>query len=452
MARQRIGDILVSRGVIGAPELARALKATTGKGRLASQVLALGLADEAAIAECLALQQGVPGVDLSRSTFALEHLAFVPEPIALEEKILPLGVAGDRLLVAMANPTASRVLEEIQLISGYTVLPHVAVSTRLEEVARQAYAASERGESVWRGERAPETPALALHAPPVGAAPAPAADGIEIEIDEEGSDAGEVELGSVSARQGPRLVLAVDDEEEILTLVAKALEQRGYRVEKARRGREALDRVAELLPDLVLLDANLPEIHGFDICRKIKSNPRYAKIPVVMMTAVYRGWRFAHDTREAFGVDDYIEKPFRMDDLVRRVQHHLARHIGEPARDREKAERLCEQGVKLLEAGRPQEAVAELEKAAEADAFSPKIQYQLGRALQAAGEAYRAIGAYERSVDLRPDHFAALRSLAALYQQKGFRRKAIEAWERAIPAAPDDATRQKIKASLLALL
>ena len=62
------------------------------------------------------------------------------------------------------------------------------------------------------------------------------------------------------------------------------------------------------------------------------------------------------------------------------------------------------------------------------------------------------VGAYERSVDLRPDHFPTLRSLAALYQQKGFRRKAIEAWERAIPAAPDEATRQKIKASLMSIL
>ena len=62
------------------------------------------------------------------------------------------------------------------------------------------------------------------------------------------------------------------------------------------------------------------------------------------------------------------------------------------------------------------------------------------------------ISAYERCVDLRPDHFPTLRSLAALYQQSGFRRKALEAWERAISAAPDAATRERIRAAVMSQL
>lgn len=450
--RRRIGELLVERGVLRPEALARALESarTTGQ-RLASQVVALDLAAEGRVVEVLAAAAGVPGVDLSRSVLDPAHLALIPRQVAELERILPVGAESGRLLLAMADPHNVRVVAEVQLISGLEVMPHVAVATRLVDVIAEAYAALDAGRPAWAGSEVPPgdlTPRLATHV----AAPEPAGDELEIEIgsledDEEGE-----EVGSVSAREGPRLVLVVDDEEEILTLVSKALEKRGYRVEQARRGQEALQRVNALMPDLVLLDANLPEIHGFDICRKIKSNRRFARTPVIMMTAVYRGWRFAHDIRESFGADDYLEKPFRLDDLLRRVDHHLQRAIGEPERDKEQAEKLYRDGLALLEKGQAREAAAAFEQSLQADGFSARAHYQLGRALQAAGDVWGAIGAYERSVDLRPDLFPALRSLAALYQQKGFRRKAIEAWERAIPAAPDDATRQKIKASLLALL
>lgn len=444
---QRLGERLVARGVVDAAMLQRALAHQKAHGvRLGSALAAVGV-DHGEIVAALGEQQGVPGVDLPRSVLDLQHLALIPREVAEIEAILPIGVDGGKLLLALADPQNARVLEEVQLISGLTVLPHVALASTLGQVIRAAYDAAALGVKRWRGESAAKDatgPVLRLDAP--------AEEEISIEVDEGGSGQKELELGTVSARPGPRLILIVDDEEEILTLVAKALEKNGYRVEKARRGQEALDRVSELLPDLLLLDANLPEVHGFDVCKRVKANPRYARMPVIMMTAVYRGWRFAHDTRESFGADDYIEKPFRLDDLRRRVDHHLQRAIGEPHRDRQKADQLYEQAARLLEASKVKEALPLLEQAAEADAFSPRIQYQLGRALQVSGDVYRAIAAYERAVDLRPDHFPTLRSLAALYQQKGFRRKAIEAWERAIPAAPDDATREKIKTSLLALL
>lgn len=458
MRHQRIGELLVARGLVTPADRDHALQASqSGGGRLASQLLALKLVDEGAVVEALASLLGFPGVDLSRSALDLANLDLIPREVAQFEQILPLKVAGGRLLLAIADPLNHRILEEVQLISGLTVLPHVALTARLEFVIQAAYAAQATGSRRWVGEallKGHQAPVLALRegtSPAAVATVAAESDDIEIELEEPGEES-DVELASVSARPGPRLILVVDDDEEILTLVARTLEKKGYRVERARRGQEALDRVSELFPDLVLLDANLPEIHGFDVCKKIKANPRFARMPVLMMTAVYRGWRFAQDSRESFGVDDYIEKPFRLDDLLRRIEHHLSLAIGEPQRDRERADRLYEEGLKSLEAGQVAQAVKTLEEAAEADGFSARIQSQLGRALQAAGDGYRAIGAYERSVELRPDHFPTLRSLAALYQQKGFRRKASEAWERAIPAAPDDVTREKIKRGLLSQL
>jgi DNA-binding response OmpR family regulator len=469
--QQRIGEWLVKRGLVRESDIQRALEAAKkGGGRLASQLVGLKLLTEGAAVEALGSMFGVPGIDLSRSALSLGHLSLIPREVASLEKILPLSVVDDRLLLAISEPLNRRVLEEVQLISGLSVLPHAALASKLETAIREAYAAQVRGQKFWVGDALPRSQAtevLALRVAPASAAGLPSDDVlIEVEDDEAVSiavtiedednensvDGLEEELAAVSARPHGPLILIVDDEEEILTLVARVLEKKGYRIEKARKGNEALKKVADLLPDLVLLDANLPEVHGFDICKKLKASPRFARIPVVLMTAVYRGWRFAHDSRESFGANDYIEKPFKLDDLVRRVEHHLSKAIGEPSREKVQGEKLYQEGVRLLESGQAPEAVASLEASVEADAFNPRAHYQLGRALQAAGDSYRAISAYERSVDLRPDHFPTLRSLAALYQQKGFRRKALEAWERAIPAAPDEATRQKIKNSLLALL
>jgi DNA-binding response OmpR family regulator len=465
--RQQIGEWLVERGLATRADIEEGLAAARKAGtRLASQLLQLGAVSESAILEALATHLGVPGIDLLNSAVELEPLALIPREVATTERILPVQVAGDKLVLAMADPQNGRVVEEVELISGLSVLPHVALASRLDSAIGQAYDAAARGERLWVGEGLTERPVgelLALLRPaPLDAVPLddlanfdsipPGDFEIDIHSSTPPASAVEEEVGSVRARATPPVVLVVDDEEDILALVTAALQKTGYRVEQATRGNEALIKANAVLPDLVLLDAHLPELHGFDVCRKLKTNARFAKIPVLMMTAVYRGWRFAQDCREAFGADDYIEKPFRIADLLRRVDYHLTRSSGDPGDNKAEAERLYAEGVKALEAARHADAVAALEQAVELDAFNPKMHFQLGRALQGAGEAYRAISAYERSAELRPDLFPALRSLAALYQQKGFRRKAMEAWERAIPAAPDETTRQKIKNSLITLL
>jgi tetratricopeptide (TPR) repeat protein len=96
--------------------------------------------------------------------------------------------------------------------------------------------------------------------------------------------------------------------------------------------------------------------------------------------------------------------------------------------------------------------VSALEDAATADAFSADAHYQLAKALRASGDHFRAMTAFERAAELRPSFFQALRSLAALYLEKGFRRKAAETLERALGAAPDAPTRETIKKDLLKLL
>ena len=78
------------------------------------------------------------------------------------------------------------------------------------------------------------------------------------------------------------------------------------------------------MPDLIILDAMLPELHGFDIARRIKGSAKYGHIPIIMVSAVYRGWRIAEDLKQNYGIEEYIEKPFRIADVLEAVQR-LAR-------------------------------------------------------------------------------------------------------------------------------
>jgi DNA-binding response OmpR family regulator len=251
---------------------------------------------------------------------------------------------------------------------------------------------------------------------------------------------------------GRRTVLVVDDEPEIRQLLQRALEKHGYAVEIAVDGAEAIAKAEALVPDLVLLDAMLPRVHGFEACQRMKASPRCRLVPVIMMTAIYRGWRFAHDARATYGAEDYIEKPFRFDDVLRRIDAVLEATASRPRGDSAAGAAELARGKELLLADQLPEARAAFEAAIAADPYSAEGHVLLARTLRAAGEAFSAMTAYERAAELRPAHLPSLRALAALYEEKGFRLKATETLERALGAAMDDATRAAVKKDLLTLL
>jgi DNA-binding response OmpR family regulator len=270
---------------------------------------------------------------------------------------------------------------------------------------------------------------------------------------EAGPDDEEEVIHREQVRVGPPRILAVDDEPEIVRMLEKALTNAGYVVETAADGREAEEKLKGDPPyDLVLLDAMLPQIHGFEICSRIKGDPRLRKMPVIMMSAVYRGWRFAQDARETFGADDYIEKPFHLSDVLRRVQERISAPPRPSPEQRDAADSSYQEGLRLVEAGKPQEARAALEQSVKADPFSARGHFALAQALRQIGDPFRAVSSYERAVELRPKHFAALSNLADLYLEKGFRRKAVETLERAVLAAPDGKTREAVRSRLVRLL
>jgi DNA-binding response OmpR family regulator len=330
-----------------------------------------------------------------------------------------------------------------------------------------AYRARQKGESLWRGAAAGGGPAHleAALPPPEEVAPEEVEGGEVIEVEEldveplpeeEGESTREVPLaaasGSAAAAPDGRRVVVVDDEPEIRLLLERTLTSKGYTVETAADGEEAMALITSHPPDLVLLDAMLPRIHGFEVCRKLRSDRRTRLVPVIIMTAVYRGWRFAQDAREAYGAEDYIEKPFHMGDLMRRIEQVVELSATRGHALLPSAEPQISIGKELLAAGKHDEAVAAFEEAIGVDPFAAEAHLMLAKALRARGEDFRAMTAYERAVELRPGALSALRSLAALYTEKGFRRKAAETLERALAADPDPALREAVKADLLKLL
>jgi tetratricopeptide (TPR) repeat protein len=215
--------------------------------------------------------------------------------------------------------------------------------------------------------------------------------------------------------------------------------------------------VKEHRPDLIVLDAMLPEVHGFDIARRIKNSARYGNIPIIMVSAVYRGWRYAEDLKQSCGVDHYIEKPFRIADVISAVEQCLNQKPAPPpaqgsVETTAEAERALEAGVAAYKAGQLDEAVEHLKRGVAIDPLAYRLHFHLGLLYGKKGLVYEAIGELETAVDINARHFPAVKNLAILYQKAGFRNKATEMWKRALSLATDEPTREAIKQHLLKLL
>ena len=126
------------------------------------------------------------------------------------------------------------------------------------------------------------------------------------------------------------LVLVVEDEAALATMLRYNLEKQGFRVEEAVDGQEALNRIAESTPDIVLLDWMLPVMSGIEVCRQIRRRPRTRDLPVIMVTARTEDQDAVRGLNT--GADDYITKPFSMEALLARMRALLRRSGAVPVK------------------------------------------------------------------------------------------------------------------------
>jgi DNA-binding response OmpR family regulator len=495
--KKQIGKILLRQRALTPEQLDRALAEQKGD-RLASRLAADGTITDVAALKALSEQYGIPGIDLTQICLKLDDLELLPREIAEKHLILPVLVRDDRLFIAMANPREKKVIDELEFVTGKKVYPYVALDAALSSVIDKAYGQKARGDAYYVGPNCPaevlaklnlDRDGNALNSEPSGPldfgalstyanqsgrtldAPGLVVDDAASEISRS-EDIEESEFGDTSrelsvvtelpgegaphvpAADGAKTILIIDDEAEIRKMLSRLLSHKGHRVLEAERGHQALRMVKEYAPDLIVLDAMLPEVHGFEIARRIKGSQRYGHIPIIMVSAVYRGWRYAEDLKQTCGVDYFIEKPFKIAEVIAAVEACLSPGQGREERPdvSGEAEEALNAGIAAYKAGRLDEAIAHLARGVGIDPLAYRLHFHLGLLYGKKGQVYDAISELETAVKINSHHFAAVKNLAILYQKAGFRNKAVETWERALTLAADEPTRLSIKEHLLNLL
>lgn len=127
----------------------------------------------------------------------------------------------------------------------------------------------------------------------------------------------------IYAKSKPKTkLLYIEDESDILYLVSRLLEKEGFEVELARTGAEGMKKAKESKPDLILLDIMLPDIDGWEVCKKLKEEKETKDIPVVMLTvrtsdlSVEKSFAYA-------GADAHIGKPFEREELINAINRTM---------------------------------------------------------------------------------------------------------------------------------
>ena len=134
-----------------------------------------------------------------------------------------------------------------------------------------------------------------------------------------------------------QLIAILDDEPDILNLVSINLEKNGFETAKFEIADELNKFLDRKIPDLIVLDLMLPDADGFDVCKDLKKNERFASIPIIMLTA--KGDEIDRILGLEFGADDYVVKPFSPRELVARVKAVLRR-----GKVKEEAKKIIEIG------------------------------------------------------------------------------------------------------------
>jgi CheY-like chemotaxis protein len=249
-------------------------------------------------------------------------------------------------------------------------------------------------------------------------------------------------------------VLVVEDDDAIRRMVADVMRAEGFEAVEAPDGAVAVEHLRNLLPSLIVLDAMLPGVHGFEICRALKSSTTHADVPVLMISAIYRGIDHARAIQEQHGADAFIEKPFHLLHLRNTAASLLklpltpAQLPPENKREIDAAMRAY-QGYAMVQDW--QHAHQAVERWLAADPFDGRAWLERGHMAMRFERPDQALPSYEVAALYLPRDIPAQGALAMVYQQMGFTRKARMTWEKLWQLPLDNATRALVQQHLQAL-
>jgi chemosensory pili system protein ChpA (sensor histidine kinase/response regulator) len=125
----------------------------------------------------------------------------------------------------------------------------------------------------------------------------------------------------VTAAPAPRTVMVVDDSLTVRKITSRLLEREGYRVLAAKDGVDALEQVHRSLPDIMLVDIEMPRMDGFDLTRNLRGDPRTAAVPIIVISSRTADKHRTHAFE--LGVNDFIGKPYQEAELLAHIQKYL---------------------------------------------------------------------------------------------------------------------------------
>ncbi|MCP4502347.1 MAG: response regulator [Deltaproteobacteria bacterium] len=452
-----VGSFLVRTGALSEARV-RSLMSQNRDGRILSVALKTGAAPERVMTRALALQKGTPALVLSSSSLDLAALQLVPKVVATTHKILPVAMSEDTLTLAVADVGERPIFDQIRFAVGLRVEVLLALDAALIETIENAYAAFDDGAVHLSGKNAitdatPGKALLSLERPERMDAASISSE-IETVVEDPWPQLSEVialdvkeaiDVGksgvmnlddildeALEKTKDTIRVLVVEDDEAVCGLLERLLKHDGYDVVEANNGRVALTYLKNHKPDLILLDAMLPEVHGFEICRTLKASAVHKDVPVIMVSAVYKGWQHARDIHEVYGADAFIEKPFDANYLRATVGKFLGRGI-ERTRLSEKWEmrrgHLRYQADALYRDGKLDAAKVILQQLRTLDPFDASAHLMLGNiAHREQGDFEVALKHWEKAATFDPDLFAAHKNMALALEHFGFHHRAIREW------------------------
>lgn len=483
---------------------------TDGESRIAGEVLGLGFAHEAQLAQALAGSTGSPALVFSASTLDLAPLGVVPRGIAEQHTILPVAMDDETVTVAAADVDSRPIFEQVSFVTGRRVTAVLAVDALLQKMIPEAYDAAARGEKVQRGDKSPHegphlelardvidneteavefvkslsggtgfgersgeysvtnpdpTPITSTQTPlehltsdfsvPSGTAIASLQlKRMEVPVMPTPTTSGPAPEAP-APQTGERVVFVIEDDDAIRTLIEKAMQHDGYTVHTAATGDAGAELLRNAKPHLIILDAMLPGMHGFEICARVKNAEMFRDVAVVMISAVYRGWEQAREIQEVHGADMFLEKPFDVHYLRKIAADFLGEQLERVQLPPDRAQQvlaLRHAAGDLSAQGHWQDALGRIHEWLTLDPFDPLAHLEAGNLRSQMRDYEGAMRCYEAAVVYDKGLFPALTNLALVYERLGFRRKAIQSWRLAAGAAPDPGARSTIEARVLSML